>query len=94
MANTHAEKQQGEEKIHGDAMEDAVSSESNQKTSSAEPNNAIPEPENGAHPRSQAAHLGGHTHDHTKPIGDMRKYEQEREPPQEVSRAGKEYRRQ
>lgn len=100
MANTHAEKQKGEEKIHGDAMEDAVSARSNQtdrsnqKTGATQHNKAIPEPDNGAHARSQAAHLGTHTHDHTKPVGDLRRYEQEREPPQEVSRAGKDYRRQ
>lgn len=92
MANSHAEKQQGEEKIHGDAMEDAVAQRSPQKT--VQQKTAIPEPDNGSHARSQAAHLGGHTHDHTKPVGDLRRYEQEREPPQEVSRAGKEYRRQ
>ncbi len=53
----------------------------------------IPAPEDGGHERSHAAHLGN-AHGHTKPAGDMRQYEAEREPPQEVSRAGKEYRRQ
>lgn len=94
MADTHADKQQAEEKIHGDAMEDAFSSKAATASTSSQQNSAIPEPENGSHARSQAAHLGGHTHDHTKPVGDLRRYEQEREPPQEVSRAGKEYRRQ
>ena len=89
---THAEKQQGEEKLQGDALEAAVSSAGEHE--STERNPAIPAPENGGHARSQAAHLGGHTHDHTKPVGDLRRYEAEREPPQEVSRAGKEYRRQ
>ncbi|HSU19714.1 MAG TPA: hypothetical protein VLI45_08225 [Acidobacteriaceae bacterium] len=93
MANSHAERQQGEEKIHGDAMEDAVETHSNQQ-GTGERNSAIPEPDNGSHARSQAAHLGGNKHDHTKPVGDLRKYEQEREPPQEVSRVGKDYRRQ
>lgn len=112
---SHAEKQAGEEKLHGDALDTAVSSagehgsekresgehksgehrskESSSKESSTN-QSAIPAPDNGGHARSQAAHLGGHTHDHTRPVGDMRKYETEREPPQEVSRAGKEYRRQ
>lgn len=101
----HAEKQQGEEKIHGDALDAAVSSagehgsgehgsSKHRSTDSNAHQSAIPAPDDGGHSRSQAAHLGGHAHDHTKPVGDMRKYEAEREPPQEVSRAGKEYRRQ
>ena len=92
---SHAERQQGEEKIHGDALEAAVSSagEHEAKDSNAR-QSAIPAPEDGGHARSQAAHLGSHSHDHTKPVGDMRKYEAEREPPKEVSRAGKRYRRQ
>lgn len=99
MAKMHAEKQQSEEKIHGDAMEDAISTQSDQhgtreRNQTNQANRAIPEPDNGSHSRSQAAHLGGNAHDHTKPVGDLRRYEQEREPPQEVSRAGKEYRRQ
>lgn len=96
----HAEQQRGEEKLHGDALDAAVSSagEHDSQDSRSQGSNtqqsAIPAPDNGGHARSQAAHLGGHTHDHTKPVGDMRKYEAEREPPQEVSRAGKDYRRQ
>lgn len=104
---SHAEKQSGEEKLHGDALDAAVSSAGEHSSagnqSSAgehEPGHskpkqsAIPAAESGGHARSHAAHLGGQTHDHTKPVGDMRKYEAVREPPQEVSRAGKEYRRQ
>ncbi|HEV2575930.1 MAG TPA: hypothetical protein VGU25_01855 [Acidobacteriaceae bacterium] len=98
---SHAERQAGEEKLHGDALDEVVSSagersvaaEHDSKNSSAK-QSAIPAPEDGSHARSQAAHLGGHPHDHTKPVGDMRKYDAEREPPKEVSRAGKEYRRQ
>ena len=92
---SHAERQQSEEKIHGDALDSAISSagEHDSETSGTH-QSAIPAPEDGGHARSQAAHLGGHTHDHTKPVGDMRKYEAEREPPKEVSRAGKRYRRQ
>lgn len=106
---SHAEKQQSEEKLHGDALDTAVSSagehsaqestghkqdSTDHKEDQAARQSAIPTPDDGGHRRSQAAHLGGHTRDHTKPVGDMRKYEAEREPPQEVSRAGKEYRRQ
>lgn len=92
----HAQEQRTEEKTHGDPLDAAVSSagEHAGEQERGERNSAIPEAETGGHPRSAAAHLGGHTHDHTKPVGDMRKYEAEREPPQEVSRAGKEYRRQ
>ena len=92
MSGTRAKKQQSEEKLHGDPLNAAVSSAGEQET--REHNSAIPPAEEGGHPRSQAAHLGSHIHDHTKPVGDMRKYEAEREPPQEVSRAGKAYRRQ
>lgn len=101
MAQTHAQQQGSEEKIHGDALDDAKtnansgsSKSTNHATGSAPRSNSIPEPDNGSHARSQAAHLGGNLHDHTKPVGDLRHYEREREPPQEVSRAGKEYRRQ
>ena len=92
---SRAEIQQAEQKMHGDALGSAVSSagEHDSEGSSAT-QSAIPAPEDGGHARSQAAHLGGHTHDHTKPVGDMRKYEAEREPPKEASRAGKRYRRQ
>lgn len=92
---SHAERQQNEEKMHGDPLDAAVSSagERSHQNSSAR-QSAIPSPEDGGHARSPAAHLGGNAHDHTKPVGDMRKYEGEREPPKEVSRAGKRYRRQ
>jgi hypothetical protein len=93
MAHTHAKKQNQQEKLQGDALEDATDPTPHQK-SATENNRAIPAADNGGHSRSQAAHLGSHPHDHTKPAGDLRHYEQEREPPQEVSRAGKEYRRQ
>jgi hypothetical protein len=92
MPGTRAQKQQKEEKIHGDALETAVSSAG--EHDATERNPAIPAPDDGSHARSQAAHLGGHVHDHTKPVGDLRRYELEREPPQEVTRAGKDYRRQ
>jgi hypothetical protein len=93
--NSHAERQQSEEKIHGDALDHAVASTGEHESKNIDAHqSAIPAPEDGGHARSVAAHLGGHTHDHTKPVGDMRKYEAEREPPKEVSRAGKRYRRQ
>jgi hypothetical protein len=95
---SHGERQEGAEKLHGDALDSVVSSagendSQNSETSSAR-QSAIPAPEDGGHALSPAAHLGGHIHDHTKPVGDLRKYEAEREPPKEVSRAGKRYRRQ
>ena len=92
---SHAERQQSEEKIHGDALDTAVSSAGEHEVRDVSARqSAIPNPDDGGHARSQAAHLGGHTHDHTKPVGDLRKYEAEREPPQEVGRVGKEHRRQ
>ena len=104
MPNTHAKKQNSGEKLHGDALQAATSGaqkkgqkkqeEQKEQRVQQKPGHAIPAPEDGGHSLSQAAHLGGHLHDHTKPVGDLRHYEQEREPPKEVSRAGKEYRRQ
>lgn len=84
-SSEHARPQHGEEKKHGDQLREA-----------AQTNRPIPAPDNGGHALSPAAHLEGKgsQHDHTKPVGDLRHYEREREPPQEVSRAGKEYRRQ
>lgn len=84
MPKTRAHKQESEEKLHGDALDTAVSSagEHDSQQSSQQRGDERP------------ASSGNHVHDHTKPIGDMRRYEAEREPPQEVSRAGKEYRRQ
>jgi hypothetical protein len=92
MGAARAKKQEKEDKIHGDPLEASVTPERSHET--AEQNSAIPPAEEGGHARSQAAHLGGNVHDHTKPVGDLRRYEFEREPPQEVSRAGKDYRRQ
>lgn len=86
-----AERQDGEQKVHGDALEEAVSSAGEHEDAN---NSAIPAPEYGGHARSQAAHLGREVHDHTKPAGDLRNYQAEREPPQEVSRVGKQHRRQ
>jgi hypothetical protein len=100
----HAEKQHGEEKLHGDPLEEAVSSagehDSGERNSerSSERNSAIPDADNGGHARSAAAHLGGNVHGHTKPTGDQRgiiKAEEfPREPPREVGRVGKDHRRQ
>ncbi len=97
-SKSHAEKQHGEEKLHGDPLDTAVSSagehESQQATARQ---SAIPAPEDGGHARSHAAHLGN-AHDHTKPAGDLRALAKEeefpREPPRDVGRVGKQHRRQ
>jgi hypothetical protein len=99
MAGTRANKQQSEEKMHGDPLDKAVESAGERETSEpGESNSAIPEAENGGHARSAAAHLGGHVHGHTKPTGDQRAIinaeEFPREPPREVGRVGKQHRRQ
>jgi hypothetical protein len=96
----HAQAQQGEEELHGDPLDTAVSSAGEHQIAerNSEHNSAIPEADNGGHSRSAAAHLGGHTHDHTKPTGDQRGIinaeEFPREPPREVGRVGKQHRRQ
>jgi hypothetical protein len=95
MAGKRANKQQAEEKMHGDPLDGAVESagESGERSQSS---SAIPEAENGGHARSAAAHLGGNVHGHTKPTGDQRgiiKAEEfPREPPRDVRRAGKQHR--
>jgi hypothetical protein len=68
-----------------------------QNAAAASPDEAIPAADSGGHDRSAAAHLGGTVHDHTKPAGDLRKSidaVEPRQPPQEVSRIGKDHRRQ
>lgn len=102
MSGTRANKQQGEEKIHGDQLDNAVASAGEhetgerQTTESSQSTSAIPEADNGGHPRSPAAHLGGQVHDHTKPTGDQRGIinaeEFPRQPPRDVGRVGKQHR--
>jgi hypothetical protein len=58
---------------------------------------AVPMPEDGAHARSHAAHLGEAAHENTKPAGGLKHgvtLGELREPPQVTSRVGKEHRKQ
>ncbi|HEY0784650.1 MAG TPA: hypothetical protein VGD62_02190 [Acidobacteriaceae bacterium] len=60
-----------------------------------DPAPAIPAPEHGSHPRSHAAHLEEAGSVHTKPEGNLRQGSAPgalREPPQRISRVGKQHR--
>lgn len=81
-------------KKHGDALESAMADTDRHPKSRVDP---IPIPDRGGHEKSHAAHLGGNRHDHTKPEGNVRQgvaSGELREPPQEISRIGKQHRKQ
>lgn len=107
MASLHAKRQDSEEKLHGDKLESANEpaptniahqqpSEGGALRAAQHPaeNRSIPAAERGGHSRSQAAHLSGPAQDHKKPSTSIRQPGQERQPPMEISRAGKDFRRQ
>jgi len=96
----HAQREEESLKKHGDVMEKAIEDsdrhamDGNGTGKNVDP---IPMPDNGAHEKSHAAHLGGTVHDRTKPQGNLRQGAapgELREPPQEISRVGKEHRKQ
>jgi hypothetical protein len=81
-------------KKHGDVLERAIEDADRHAQGSKDP---IPMPESGGHEKSHAAHLGGNAHDRTKPQiepGQRAAQAPLREPPQEISRVGKEHRKQ
>lgn len=85
-------------KKHGDglgAMQDADRhSKDAGGTVSSRPTDPVPTPENGAHEKSHAAHLG-HVHEQTKPADKLRQgmaANTLREPPMVVQRVGKQHR--
>ena len=94
---SHAERQQGEEKKHGDVLAKALK-EADTHTGGNASGSAVPAPEDGSHPRSAAAHLhedeqlhgnslqAGHQHSAFGTKNALR------QPPQEVSRSGKQHR--
>ena len=93
MANQHAHKADEELKKHGDVLEEAMhdADRHNVEGQKADP---VPMPDNGSHSHSQAAHLGS-AHGSTKPAGNLRQGAspgQLREPPQDISRVGKQHR--
>lgn len=95
----HAEREDESLKKHGDALENAVENRE-RHFSDGDGRGAnvdrIPAPENGSHEKSHAAHLGGTVHDNTKRQGPNPGASpgELREPPQEVSRIGKQHRKQ
>jgi len=95
----HMQREDESLKKHGDVLESAMEDADRHSAGSkaGAKRDPIPMPENGAHDKSHAAHLGGITHDRTKPQGNLRHGAvpgELREPPQEISRVGKEHRKQ
>jgi hypothetical protein len=93
MANAHKETESL--KKHGDVLESAIEDVDRHKAGAKV--DPIPMPDDGAHEKSHAAHLGGTVHDRTRPEGNLRHGTapgELREPPQEISRIGKEHRKQ
>jgi hypothetical protein len=89
MAKAHAHAEKESSKKQGDAMEDA-----DRHVMAGKGADAVPMPDNGAHDKSHAAHLG-HAHEHTKPEGNLRhgvSPVELREPPMEQKRIGKQHR--
>jgi hypothetical protein len=85
------------QKKHGDKLDGALHDAASHTTGANKNIHPVPEAEEGNHPRSHAAHLGDDARDHTKPAGDLRQGSAPgalREPPQELSRIGKQRRRQ
>ena len=93
---SHANRQQHEEKKHGDALEQALKEADEHTTGQAKP---VPAADKGGHPLSAAAHLdekaqlhhntlqAGHSHQAMGQVNALR------EPPREVTRTGKDHRR-
>jgi hypothetical protein len=85
------------QKKHGDPLDQALDEVASHTTGANKNIDPVPEAQEGNHPRSHAAHLGNDGRDHTKPAGDLRQGSTPgalREPPQELSRIGKQRRRQ
>ena len=94
MAQPHAKPEPHEFKKHGDPLETVKQADAR---ASKEPVDPIPAPENGGHARSAAAHLGNAHADSREKNGYKNVGSHPtalREPPQEVSRVGKQHRHQ
>lgn len=94
MASAHKETESL--KKHGDVLESAIEDVDRHHKAGAKVD-PIPMPDDGAHEKSHAAHLGGNVHDRTRPEGNLRQGAapgELRQPPQETSRIGKEHRKQ
>jgi hypothetical protein len=98
MSTQHTEQSQPQKeqvKKHGDPLDRALDEVASQTTGANKNIDPVPEPETGNHHHSHAAHLGNDNVQHTKPAGDLRQGSAPgalRQPPQEVSRVGKQHR--
>lgn len=92
MSQTHAHPEKKHDEKHNHAGETIE-----QQAAPAVEADPVPAPEDGGHAHSHAAHLDESATPHTKPAGNLRQGSAPgalREPPMEVSRAGKQHRRQ
>lgn len=96
-SSKHAQHSKEEQKKHGDVLEKALK-EADQHNLGEGNVDAIPAPDNGGHARSQAAHLGQNEHLHNNGLQGGHFYEPmtqvnaQRQPPQQISRVGKQHR--
>jgi hypothetical protein len=97
MSIPKSQKQDEEQKKHGDTMGRAFEGSDKHKSVGNRDIDPVPAPENGSHSHSHAAHLGEHVQEHTKTAGNLRNgpaSDELREPPMEVDRLGKKHRKQ
>ena len=93
MTKEHAKAGKESAKKHGDVMEKAME-DADRHAVGGKRADPVPMPEEGAHGRSHAAHLGS-AHVHTKPQGNLQRGPAPgalREPPMEIQRVGKQHR--
>jgi hypothetical protein len=96
--NEQMQPQKESQKKHGNPLDRPLDKAASHSTGANKDIDPVPEPETGNHAHSHAAHLEnvhGNAHEHTKPAGDLRQGSAPgalREPPQEVSRIGKQHR--
>jgi len=94
----HAHKANEEEKKHGDMLERALKDADRHNLAEDGNVDPVPAPDNGGHSHSMAAHLRQEEHLHNNALKGghffepMTQVNAQKQPPQEISRVGKEHR--
>jgi hypothetical protein len=97
-SSKHAQQATEEQKKHGDVLEQALKEADRHNLAEGGPVDAVPAPDNGGHAHSQAAHLTQNEHLHNNALKGGHFYEPmtqvnaQKQPPQEISRVGKQHR--